>query len=103
MIEIVREKIKTYLICNHTVSLKQAMKPIDTASYMAYPIGKSRKEKGTKDRAPHLCTHSPFNFFFSYLVINTKKALATASTFLYDKVLLMVFNGNEKHNIIIVK
>ena len=65
MIEIVREKIKTYLICNHTVSLKQAMKPIDTASYMAYPIGKSRKEKGTKDRAPHLCTHSPLNFIFT--------------------------------------
>ena len=73
MIEIVREKIKTYLICNHTVSLKQAMKPIDTASYMAYPIGKSRSEKGTKDRAPHLCIQTPFNFFFAYLVINTKK------------------------------
>lgn len=86
MIEIVREKIKTYLICNHTVSLKQAMKPIDTASYRAYPIGKSRKEKGTKDRAPHLCTHSPFNFIFIPCNKHKKKALAFASTsYIYDK------------------
>lgn len=63
MIEIVRESSINYSISNHTVSVKQAMKPIDTASYMAYPIGKSRSEKGTKDRAPHLCIQTPFNFF----------------------------------------
>ena len=80
MIKNVTGSNKTYSISNHTVSLKQAMKPIDTASYRAYPIGKSRKEKGTKDRAPHLCIQTPFNFFFAYLVINRKKALATAST-----------------------
>lgn len=62
MIEIVRESSRKYSISNHTVSLKQAMKPIDTASYRAYPIGKLRKEKGHQDRDPHFCIHSPLNF-----------------------------------------